>query len=132
MRLVSSFLISTMSSLTPSRSPMLASRDVEELSKQLEIARKRQEAECAARLRRQEEKERRKRKEKEQKERRKRKEKEQKEREEAAWKEAEVKARRDREEAEKRAREEKGKEKVHGTSVGNSVLLTCLYRRSSS
>ena len=110
-----------MSSLTPSRSPTLASRDVEELSKQLEIARKRQEAECAARLRRQEEKER-----------RKCEEKEQKEREEVAWKEAEVKARRDWEEAEKRVREEKGKEKVRGTSVGSSVLLTRLYRRSSS
>ena len=121
MRLVSSFLISTMSSPTPSRSPTPASRDVEELSKQLEIARKRQEAEHAARLRRQEEKER-----------RKHEEKEQKEHEEAAQKEAEVKAQRNREEAEKRAREEKGKEKVRGTSVGNSVLLTRLYRRSSS
>ena len=58
-----------MSSPTLSRSPMLAWRDVEELSKQLEIARKRQEAERMARLRRQEEKERRKREEKEQKER---------------------------------------------------------------
>ena len=94
------------------------SRDVEELSKQLEIARKRQEAERAVRLRCQEEKER-----------RKREEKEQKEREEVAWKEAEVKVWRDREEAEKRAHEEKGKEKVCGTSVGNSVLLTHLYRR---
>ena len=107
-----------MSSPTPSRSPTPVSRDVEELSKQLEITRKRQEAERVARLQRQEEKER-----------CKCKEKEQKEREEAARKEAEVKARRDREEAEKRAREEKGKEKVRGTSVGSSVLLTCLYRR---
>ena len=110
-----------MSSPTPSHSPMPASRDVEELRKQLEIARKRQEAERVARLRRQEEKER-----------RKREEKEQKEREEAVRKEAEVKARRDREEVEKRARKEKGKEKVRGTSVGNSVLLTRLYRRSLS
>ena len=121
MCLVSSFLISTMSSLTPSCSPTPASRNVEELSKQLEIARKRQEAEHAAQLRRQEEKEQ-----------CKREEVARKEREEAARKEAEVKARRDREEAEKRTREEKGKEKVHGTSVGNSVLLTRLYRRSSS
>ena len=121
MRLVSFFLISTISSPTPSCSPTPASRDIEELSKQLEIARKRQEAERAARLRHQEEKER-----------RKCEEKEQKEREEAARKEVEVKARCDREEAEKHAREEKGKEKVHGTSVGSSVLLTGLYRRSSS
>ena len=59
-------------------------------------------------------------------------EKEQKEHEEAARKEVEVKAWCDQEEAEKRAREEKGKDKVHGTSVGCSVLLTGLYRRSSS
>ena len=98
-----------MSSLTLSRSPTPASHDVEELSKQLEITRKRQEVERC-----------------------KREEKEQKEREEAAWKEAEVKVWRDREEAEKRAREEKGKEEVCGTSVGSSALLTCLYRRSSS
>ena len=65
LRLVSSFLISTMSSPTLSCSPMPASRDIEELSKRLEIARKRQEAERAARLRRQEEKERCKREEKE-------------------------------------------------------------------
>ena len=102
-----------MSSPTPSCSPTPASRDVKELSKQLEIARKRQEAEHAARLRRQEEKER-----------RKREEKEQKEREEAARKEAEAKVQRDREEAEKRVRKEKGKDKVRGTSVGRSVLLT--------
>ena len=121
MCLVSSFLISTMSSPTLSRSPTPASRDVKELSKQLEIARKRQEAERTVRLRRQEEKER-----------CKREEKEQKEREEAAQKEAEVRAWRDQEEAEKRAREEKGKEKVRGMSVGSSVLLTRLYRRSSS
>ena len=95
--------------------------DVEELSKQLKIARKRQEAEHAARPRCQEEKER-----------RKREEKEQKEREEAARKEVEVKAQCDREEAEKCVCEEKGKEKVRGTSVGSSVLLTRLYRRSSS
>ena len=69
LHLVSSFLISTMSSLTPSRSPTPVSHDVEELSKQLEIARKRQEAERAVRLQRQEEKERRKCEEKEQKER---------------------------------------------------------------
>ena len=39
---------STISSLILSCSPMLASRDVEELSKQLEIARKRQEVERMA------------------------------------------------------------------------------------
>ena len=48
MCLVSFFLISTMSGPTLSCSPTLASRDVEELSKQLKIARKRQEAECVA------------------------------------------------------------------------------------
>ena len=100
---------------------MPALRDVEELSKQLEIARKRQEVERVARLRCQEEKEQ-----------RKREEKEQKEREEAARKEAEVKVRHNQEEAEKRAHEEKGKDKVHGTSIGRSVLLTGLYRRPSS
>ena len=121
MCLVSFFLISTMSSPTPSHSPTPASRDVEELSKQLEIARKRQEAERVARLRCQEEKER-----------RKREEKEWKERKEAARKEAEAKVRHNQEEVEKCAREEKGKDKVHGTSVGRSVLLTGLYRRSSS
>ena len=44
------FLISTMSSPTPSCSPMPGLHNVEELSKQLKIARKRQEAECVVRL----------------------------------------------------------------------------------
>ena len=103
----------TMSSLTLSYSPMPASRDVEELSKQLKITRKRQEAECTARLRCKEEKER-----------CKCEEREQKECEEAAQKEAEVKAQCDQEEVEKRIHEEKGKEKMHGTSVGLGTLLT--------
>ena len=42
------FPTSTMSSPTPSHSPMLALQEVKELSKQLKIARKRQEAEHAA------------------------------------------------------------------------------------
>ena len=110
-----------MSSLTPSHFPMPASHDVEELSKQLEIARKRQEAECTAQLRCQEEKEQ-----------RKHKEKEQKECEEAVWKEVEAKAQHDQEEVEKHVREEKGKDKVHGMSAGLDVLLTVfVYRRSS-
>ena len=110
-----------MSSPTLSCSPTPVSHNVEELSKQLEITRKRQEAECMVRLRRQEEKEQ-----------HKCEEKEQKEREEAAQKEAEAKAQRDREEVEKCAREEKGKDKVCGTSVRRSVLLTVfVYRRSS-
>ena len=96
-----------MSSPSPSCSPTPASRDVEELSKQLEIARKSQEAERVARLRCQEEKEQ-----------CKREEKERKECEEAARKEAEAKVRHNQEEAEKCTREEKGKDKVHGTSVG--------------
>ena len=101
-----------MSSLTPSCSPTPVSHNIEELSKQLKIARKRQEAECVAQLQHQEEKE-------------------QKECEEAAWKEVEAKVQHDREEAEKHTCEEKGKEKVRGTSVGCSVLLTSLYRRLS-
>ena len=36
----------------------------------------------------------------------------------------EVKAWHDREEAEKRMHEEKGKDKVHGTSIGTDTLLT--------
>ena len=111
-------LISTMSSLTLSSSPTPASCNIKELSKQLEIARKRQEAECAAQLRCQEEKER-----------CKHEEKEQKERKEVARKEAEAKAWHDQEEAERCTHEEKGKDKVHGMSIGLDALLTSLYRR---
>ena len=51
------FSTSTMSSLTLSRSPMPASCNVEELSKKLKIAKKRQEAECTVQLQCKEEKE---------------------------------------------------------------------------
>ena len=46
-----------------------------------------------------------------------------------AWKEAKAKVWHDQEEAERHACEEKGKDKVHGMSIGLDALLTSLYRR---
>ena len=103
----------------PSHSPMLALCEIKELHKQLEIAKKRQEAERAACLRCKEE------------ERRKHEEKERKDREEKARKEAEVKAWREKEEKEKWecAEKEKGKEKVSGMPIAMYPVTNQCYRR---
>ena len=106
----------------PSRSPTLASREIEELHKQLKIAKKRQEVERAACLWHKEE------------ERRKHEEKERNDHEEKAWKEAKAKAWREKEEKEKweHAEKEKGKEKVSGMPIAMYPVTNQCYRRSSS
>ena len=106
----------------PSRSPTPASSEIEELHKQLEITKKRQEVECAAHLWHKEE------------ERHKCKEKERKNREEKVWKEAEAKVQREKEEKEKWecVEKEKGKEKVSGTPIATYPVTNQRYRRSSS
>ena len=96
--------------------------EIEELHKQLEIAKKRQEAECAARLQHKEE------------EHRECEEKERKDCEKKAWKEVEVKAQREKEEKEQWecVEKEKGKEKVSGTPVVTYPVANQCYRRLSS
>ena len=101
---------------------MLASCEIKELHKQLKIAKKRQEAECAAHLQCKEE------------ERCKCKEKERKDCEEKVWKEVEAKVQREKEEKEKRecTEKEKGKEKVSGTPIAMYPVTNRHYRRLSS
>ena len=101
---------------------MLALHKIEELHKQLEIAKKRQEVERAAHLSHKEE------------ECRKHEEKERKDCEEKVWKEAEVKVQREKEEKEKweRMEKEKGKEKVSGTPIMMYPVANQHYRRLSS
>ena len=127
-------------------SPMLALCEIEELHKQLEIAKKRQEAEHAACLWckeeehcKHEEKERKDREEKVQKEAEVKVLKEaeakvQKEMEVKAWKEAEAKAQREKQEKEKQEsmEKEKGKEKVSGTPIVTYPVAHQHYRRLSS
>ena len=97
-----------MSSPTLSHSPTPLLRDIEELSKQLNIARKRQEVEYAAQIWH-----------KEKKEQCKHEEKKWKEHEEAVQKEAEEKAQCKQEEVEKHTCKKKGKEKVCGMSISD-------------
>ena len=101
---------------------MPALHKIEELHKQLEIAKKRQEAECTACLWHKEE------------ECHKCKEKERRECEEKVQKEAEAKVQREKEEKEKweRMEKEKGKEKVSGTPVATYPVTNWHYTRSSS
>ena len=109
---------------------MLVLRKIEELHKQLEITKKKQEAEHAACLWCKEE------------EHCKHEEKERKDHEEKVWKEAEAKVRREKEEKEKWEKEEKekwkhvekekGKEKVSGTPIAMYPVANQCYRRSSS
>ena len=108
---------------------MLASCEIKELHKQLKIAKKRQEAECAAHLQCKEE-ERCKCKEKERKD---CEEKVWKEVEVKVWKEVEVKVWREKEEKEKRecVEKEKGKEKVSGMPIVTYPVTNRHYRRSS-
>ena len=105
----------------PSHSSTLVLCKIEELHKQLKIAKKRQEAECTARLQHKEEC-------------RKHEEKERKDCEEKAWKEAEVKVWREKEETEKWewVEKEKGKEKVSGMPITTYPVTNQHYRRSSS
>ena len=104
-----------------SHSPTLASRKIEELHKQLKIAKKRQEAERAAHLQHKKE------------ECHERKEKERKDREEKVRKEAEVKVWREKEEKEKWecVEKEKGKEEVSGTPIVMYPVTNWRYRRLS-
>ena len=102
-----------------SHSPTLASCKIKELHKQLKIAKKRQEVECAACLQHKEE------------ECRERKEKERKDREEKVWKEVEAKVQREKEEKEKweHMEKEKGKEEVSGTPIVMYPVTNWRYRR---
>ena len=95
--------------------------EIKELHKQLEIAKKRQEAERMACLQRKEE------------ERRECKEKERKDHKEKVQKEVEVKVQREKEEKEKQehAEKEKGKEKVSGMPITTYPVTNWRYRRSS-
>ena len=129
-----------------SHSPMLVLRKIEELHKQLEITKKKQEAEHAACLWckeeehcEHEEKERKDHEEKVQKEAevkvwKEAEAKAQKEVEAKAWKEAEAKAQREKQEKKKQEHmeKEKGKEKVSGTPIVMYPVAHRHYRRLSS